>query len=268
MSVKEIYRRLSPEMKGQFWTISTNCLLVLITFWMGITIQYMVYNMGTERQDQMTRYQIVDKIYPLYQDVYKSGVTLIGKMAMCIPKDDTTMEINKVIVQNKDEIIEAAKQSIPVMEKATYYVNNEETYETLRKNIVQIKIMLNLIQWTSHSENMSDKQLNDSIDLFMAGEEVFFAEKSEEIKSMIFNVVRKGKQLPQGMEIIAAQSMAKPIVENYKLLRDEMFYFPNTNFVSKKILMYAIVIFIASSAIMFLIWRIILRMAFGKRTKA
>ena len=88
MSVKEIYKRLSPEMKGQFWTISTNCLLVLITFWMGITIQYMVYNMGTERQDQMTRYQIVDKIYPLYHNAYKTSGILIGEMSFCIHADN------------------------------------------------------------------------------------------------------------------------------------------------------------------------------------
>ena len=263
MKVREIYKQLTPEMRGQFWTITTNCFLVLVTFWMGITIQYMVYNMGSERQDQVMRHQIVDKIYPLYQNAYNSSATLIGKMAMCLPKNDAPMEINKVIVENKDEIIEAAKQSIPVMEKASYYVN-EKTHGELRKNIAQIKTMLKLIQWTSHGENLNDKQLKDSIALFMAGEEIFFAEKSEEMKSLILDMVRNGRQHPKGLEAIAVQRMTMPIVENYKLLRSEMFYYPHADILSKKILTHAIIILIASSGIALLIWRILLQAAFGK----
>ena len=38
MKVREIYKQLTPEMRGQFWAITTNCFLVLVTFWMGITI--------------------------------------------------------------------------------------------------------------------------------------------------------------------------------------------------------------------------------------
>ena len=266
MSIREIYRQLSPEMKGQFWTITTNCLLVLITFWMGITIQYMVYNMGTERQDQITRYQIVDKIYPMYQKAYKSSGVLIGKMSLCIHSENPQAEMNKLLTQSTDQIIETAEQSIPSMEKALYYVN-KETADSIRKYNIQIKTMLKLVQWTSCEGQMSDKQLRDSIQLFMAGEETFFMSVADDFSNKIFETVQTGRKLPKGMKMVVAQKMAMPIVKNYEALRNEMFKYPQTDFVSRRILLYAITIFITSSIVMFLIWRIILQMAFKKKTK-
>lgn len=261
MSIRRIYKDLSRESKGHFWVITTNCLVVLVTFWMGITIQYMVYNMRTEEQDQIARYQIVDKMYPMYQRVYESSGVLIGKMFLCLQEKNPQAEMSKLLAKNTDQIIETAEQSIPVMEKALYYVN-KETADSIRKYNVQIKTMLKLIQWTSYEGQMSEKQLRDSIQLFMAQEEIFFMSLSDEFPDKMFETIQTGRKLPEGMKVIAAQTMAMPIVKNFKELRDEMFKYPQTNFVSNRILLYAITIFIASCIVMFLIWRIILRMTF------
>lgn len=150
------------------------------------------------------------------------------------------------------------------MEKALYYVNKEAA-DSIRKYNIQIKTMLKLIQWTSYEGQMSEKQLRDSIQTFMAGEETFFMAVADDFPNKIFEIVQTGRKLPNGMKMVVAQKMAMPIVKNYEALKKEMFKYPQTNFVSQKILLYAITIFIASSIVMFLIWRIILRMAFKKK---
>ena len=224
----------------------------------------MVYNMGAERQEQVIRYQIVDKIYPLYQKAHQSSGVLIGRMAQYVPEEGASNEVQKFIRENTEKIIEVAKQSIPIMDKAVYYVN-EANADSIKKNMVQMKIMLKLIQWTSYAEYMEDEQIQDSIQLFIAGEELFLNGLPDNFGEKIFNIVKTGRKLPKGVEIIAVQQMTIPIVKNYKVLRDEMFNYPTANFITKKILMYAIGIFFGSCAIMFLIWTILFRLIFGKR---
>lgn len=264
MSIRRIYKDLSRESRGHFWVITTNCLVVLVTFWMGITIQYMVYNIGAERQGQLMHYQIIDKIYPMYQKVRQSSGVLIGRMSQYVPEEDAPNEIQKFVKENTEQIVEVAKQSIPIMDKAVYYVN-EANADSIQKNVVQMKIMLKLIQWTSCAEYMEDEQIQDSIRLFIAGEELFLNGLPDGFRENIFEVVKKGRKLPKGVAMVAAQHMTIPIVKNYKILRDEIFSYTTVDSITKKILMYAIGIFFGSCAVIFLIWMFLFRLAFGKR---
>lgn len=67
-----IYRKLSRENKSAFWSVVSSTIVTIITFWLGLSVQYMVVGTAKDENAKLAHYQIVDKIQPIYQTLTES----------------------------------------------------------------------------------------------------------------------------------------------------------------------------------------------------
>ncbi len=67
-----VYHKLSPENKGNVWSIIGSLFVAIITGWLGFSVQYMMINQTISDKDRIAHYEVVDKIYPIYESFLDS----------------------------------------------------------------------------------------------------------------------------------------------------------------------------------------------------
>ena len=68
----KIYKHLSPENKGAFWSISGTVIIAIITSWLGFTVQHMINSRTQNEFGKLCHYQIVEQFTPALQEFYDS----------------------------------------------------------------------------------------------------------------------------------------------------------------------------------------------------
>lgn len=69
---RNIYKHLSPENKGAFWSIASSVIIGVLSCWLGFSVQFFVYNSTQAESSKLAHYQIVDKFRPIYLEMYDS----------------------------------------------------------------------------------------------------------------------------------------------------------------------------------------------------
>lgn len=67
-----IYRKLSRENKSAFWSVVSSTIVTIITFWLGLSVQYIVVGTAKDENAKLAHYQIIDKIQPIFQTLTES----------------------------------------------------------------------------------------------------------------------------------------------------------------------------------------------------
>lgn len=79
----QIYKHLSPENKGSFWSVSASVVIGVISCWLGFSVQYFVYNSTQMESCKLAHYEVVDKFRPKYFEIFDScSTTVIEKMTL------------------------------------------------------------------------------------------------------------------------------------------------------------------------------------------
>lgn len=65
----KVYQSLSPNQKMNYWTTLSNMLLVLITFWLGFSIQYIVADKNASIAAKNLRAEYAEKMMPVYEEL-------------------------------------------------------------------------------------------------------------------------------------------------------------------------------------------------------
>lgn len=66
----QVYNKLSITQRNNFWLAATNVFLVAFTFWLGITIQFIVVDQNSKYNNKLTRLEYYSKM----SDVYTSTI--------------------------------------------------------------------------------------------------------------------------------------------------------------------------------------------------
>ena len=132
MSIKDIYKHLSPENKGAFWSVTTNALLVIVTCWLGFSVQHIINDSEQAESEKVARHQIVDRFMPLYEELFDSCSNVVFKTcykALDTPKTHGTALLVSFMSDEKNwanieytarKIMEISTQIAPYADKDTH----------------------------------------------------------------------------------------------------------------------------------------------------
>ena len=67
-----IYRHLSPENKGVFWSLASSTIIGVLTCWLGFSVQFFVLDSTQIETQKLAHYQVVDKFRPMYLELFDS----------------------------------------------------------------------------------------------------------------------------------------------------------------------------------------------------
>ena len=134
MKIRDYYRRLSPENRGYFWNIATSCIVAIVTFWVGLSIQYIVYNKGAEESKRLAHYQVVDKIYPMYIDLYESNKEIMSKLLIGYNDNNPEKEFLNILKTDSELIEKTARQSVDAIGKIMPYLDDGICQSVMKNN--------------------------------------------------------------------------------------------------------------------------------------
>ena len=137
-----LYKHLSPDNKGAFWNLTSNIFICIITFWAGITLQLYISNEGQQSSERLTRYQIIDKFYPDYQQCADSCSNVYSMLQHAadennkngITKAESIMQNFVANDSNLKEIKYAVETSIEYNSKVLPYISSKDLANTIRTN--------------------------------------------------------------------------------------------------------------------------------------
>lgn len=263
MSVRKLYCRLSPEGRMQFWTIASSCLVTAITFWMGITVQYLVYNRVSEESGKLTHIQLVDKILPLYDELLYSNTVFPDLVRLTYVDDNLEVEksLTDLIDRKKRKIVEAGKRSVEITGKMKYYFSRKH-FDEVSFNNGKIMIGVKMLQLLERP-GYTAEQKKDSLLYYITSHD--FIQKA--------GPNSKGKDLASsGAEMLnSSGNIQKDIYQNFVLVpmiknlhcmtKEIEAYKP---FTQRKAVFIVILILISSLVVCYVICRIIFRLVFRK----
>jgi len=137
-----IYRYLSPENKVSFWSIASSTIIGIITFWLGFSMQYFVYNSTTSEASKLSHYEVIDKFTPIY-DEYMDSTTVSVLDSICYlfslhsDNDSVLTECLKDYVNdsiNESNLMYTAQRTIDVMQKLVPYYTNQDDKDSIYIN--------------------------------------------------------------------------------------------------------------------------------------
>lgn len=137
-----LYKHLSPENKGAFWSLVSNIFICIITFWLGITLQCYINDKGQQYNERLTRYQIIDKFYPDYQQCVDSCSSVYSILQYANDERERNgiekaYSILSEYLDNDSNYIEidcAVEAAIEYYSKVLPYISKRDIADSIRKN--------------------------------------------------------------------------------------------------------------------------------------
>ncbi len=262
MKLRDYYRSLSSENRVHFWTIATSCIVAVITFWMGLSIQYIVYNQNLDNSKKLAHYQIVERMHPLYISQFDSCQNIMPLLQKSINEKEPVKAISNVIVNNVDEFIRCAKISAKIMGENKYYFDGEE-YKKINLNNSYILLGSKIIE-LSRSNINSKKQLQDSITKYIESYEFI---SQCDYNSNIENIAKLAAQLintelGKTLEFMVCNKMIVPyLIANLELMNHELVG-ETTN--RETLFLQCFIFLFASIIIGFILFCMLVRLTFNK----
>lgn len=167
MKIKDCYKQMAHEGRVQLWNIATNFVVVIITFWIGLSIQYIVYNHNEDETRKLAHYQIIDRFYPAYEKLLVKGGSFLGELLNAYKsKGSQNEELLKAVISNKNEIIDITNFSIDLMSRCRVYLEASKASAVSYHNgiaLLGVK-MITLVHEKGNNKNISIK---DSLQSFV-----------------------------------------------------------------------------------------------------
>ena len=166
-TIRKIYKSLSPENKGSFWSIVSNVSVCIFTFWLGLSIQYYAYNSAMADSTKLSHFQVVDKLKPLHDNlvdscsaqffnVFVEALSISGgkivkdtiptKTLINLIKNDKlesvdetpSLRIQKYLMNHNswDDIIYTGNKCIESSSSIAPYLNSESNSALLKNNAI------------------------------------------------------------------------------------------------------------------------------------
>ena len=143
MKIRELYKNLSGEKRIQYWAITSTAISTILTFWLGFTIQYFVLEKTSESErenEQNLRFQLVNQIYPTYQEQHVENAEILSNIKFLIDKTNNLDKEEKIdsLAKSIDipRICHAANNSALIMDKARFCFDEELHHQISKNNMM------------------------------------------------------------------------------------------------------------------------------------
>lgn len=140
----QIYKHLSSENKGAFWSVTASVIIGVISCWLGFSVQFLVLNSSQTESDKLAHYEVVDKFRPKYLAVFDSITTsVIEKMTTPLgymSDDKVEFTTDDYMYYYKNKKFPENKINTPEAQLASF-VLNEDNWSSIiytGKKIVEV----------------------------------------------------------------------------------------------------------------------------------
>lgn len=150
MKVIDIYKKFSSEQKVNFWTVTTNVILVMFTAWLGFTIQDVVVSKNTQLQNKLIRYEYGERIYPWYENIYNENVPFLSEAVGImyqkgLPEEVQNDTLSSLISGKRKQLLVLGDSVVNVMGKMRYFIEDPDDIESIEQNNAQILMLAAMI---------------------------------------------------------------------------------------------------------------------------
>ena len=170
---KNKYKHLSPENKGAFWSIISSVIIGVFSCWLGISVQFFVYNSTRTESSKLAHYQVVDKFRPIYKEMFDScsyrffeeyykAIGSAQKSKDKLNADEYMRIINGEISPQEINTVEA---------KMLYFLSNKDNWEDINHTAKKCIEISGSIAPYLDSENSEKLLHNNSI--MLVGSQLF-----------------------------------------------------------------------------------------------
>ena len=97
--LSKLYKALSDNQRYNFWSAATNLFLCMFTFWLGITIQFIVVDKTIDYQSENARIEFMKYVEPHYKNLLHTSnyicESVLNQELYDILKTNEKQELNK-----------------------------------------------------------------------------------------------------------------------------------------------------------------------------
>lgn len=295
---KQIYKHLSPENKGSFWSITSSVFIGVLSCWLGFSLQFFVYNSAKTESSKLAHYQVVDKFRPMYMALYDSCSidvyeNIYGIMASS--RDERKMKLLPKKFYDKSNIkIDLSNEEAPVL-KVFNYISDKSNWSSIdhmTKRCMQISSSIAPYLDSKRSQKLLSNnslmliglQMREAVSSPIVIDSISFENKYAKefircsiigecsIQSNIFDLygtayswylVAKGfKETTVGVTQTYLQLTFLPLIENIQIITEEF----SPKEVANKPLWISLYILIACLFIGYMMFRIIIMRIFDRNS--
>lgn len=143
-SPMDIYKQLSPENKGAFWSVTVSAVFGIFTCWLGFSVQYLINDSMQTESEKVAHHQIVDRFMPLYEELSDSCSNVVFKtlyksLAYSETPNGKERSNNMLYIffldnNNWDNIIHTTKKTIEISSRLAPYVDEDVRNSLIENN--------------------------------------------------------------------------------------------------------------------------------------
>ncbi len=172
--LSKLYKALSDNQRYNFWSAATNLFLCMFTFWLGITIQFIVVDKTIDYQSKNAYIQYVEYIEPQYNNLLLTA-NFIGKNIIHQEMYDLLKKIGKK---------ELSKEQLS--EEQINIINNriavfDSNYKEIMSNVDQFIESTMLLKHVTLSDNRKQDQILEHVNKIRHGQIIIDVIKDNDI---------------------------------------------------------------------------------------
>jgi len=229
--LRDYYKNLSAENKGSYWSLMTNVFVIIITFWIGLSIQNVVATKNSEASLKLAHYDIVNKMYPTYKKIFEWDLMgqLMYIVSSKIKEEDKTSEIKRIITEKEDDLVFYAQLQLDVMGECKYYFY-DSNFKDVSNNNGLIMVGIKLLEMINQGHFINEEVVRKSIIELMSSSKYYLTaspnsavDELADKMALILKNIQANSSLKDGSKTtILIDYILKPLIQNCLLINNEM----------------------------------------------
>ena len=148
--LRKIYQSLSDNQRNNFWVAATNIFLVIFTFWLGLTVQYIVVDSNSKVNSQLVKLEYYQNVSTDYASLIKQvNLLLNSDLATKLDNTDSNKNLNTYFNLYNNKFIEITKitdTTIVLANRLAWIISDNKTEKKLNKSILQATVYNGLLK--------------------------------------------------------------------------------------------------------------------------
>lgn len=234
-----LYRHLSSDNKGAFWSLTASFLVAIITFWAGLTLPLYINEKSQQSTDRLARYMIIDKFYPKYSEYVDSCSEVLNVLNYSLIESfsEEKLASNRLYAyitspKNHITIANTAEQSFEYYSQILPYVYSEGVADSIRTN--NYYLLLGYKCMADSTAELPDSSIyvrNLVAECSSLGDKIGYNRNVVNIASKFYSLAKAKRALndkykKQLEAIMLKHLILMPMLKN-KMLIEQEFFFPS-----------------------------------------
>lgn len=163
----KVYQSLSDNQRNNFWLATSNIFLVVFTFWLGLTVQYIIVDNNAKLNAKLIKLEYYKNISQDYEKLIQQQ-SLFANSSIAIPKESEPIAILSkyfnLYNSNFQEITNITDSAIVLANKLGWIISERKVAKELETNILKATLFNGLLKCNVINSEIQNR--NDLIDAY------------------------------------------------------------------------------------------------------